>query len=102
MPRQLEDIHVNCRRIGNLKEKDPFAWNFPNGFRVILSNQGMKTVKNEPDIRMVAFIDDIPCLGNIPDVLTPGKRLVADTEAARHGHVTQPCEIFDNSPHIIH
>lgn len=61
--------------------------NAPNGFRVDPAGKRVKTVENQPNVRMVCPPHDLPCIAVVVHMATPGERLVSDTQAARRGQI---------------
>ena len=55
------------------------------GCDVDLARQRMEGIEDQPDVRMVRAAHDFPGVAMIVDVPAPGKRLVADAQAALGG-----------------
>ena len=61
------------------------------------AGQGVKTVEDQADRRVIDLFDDRPGLAVVPNVLPPCQRLVADTQAPRSGALAQLTEVLDDA-----
>ena len=93
MPRPIQQIHLDRRRIGKLHKKDLIAGNAANGFRVDLARQGVKAVQDQADMGMIGTAHHLPSVAVIVDMAPPSQRLIAQTQAPCGGHLAQGVEI---------
>ena len=82
MSRPLQDAHVQQMRIRELHEKDLLAREPRDAGGVVAQRERVKAVKYQAEVRMVRPVDDRPRLAITVDDPAPGKRLVADAQAA--------------------
>ncbi|MNO97563.1 hypothetical protein D3C76_892740 [compost metagenome] len=97
MPAPLQHIHGQDRCIGHLHEENLVAGNLGDGARVTLERQGVETVEQYAEARMIGLADNVPHLLPGIDVTTPGQRFVTDTQASRAGAFGQQAQIVDQN-----
>ena len=82
MARPVKQVHLDGWRIGQLHEEDLVARDAPDRVRFDFPRQGVETVDDQADVRVVGAAHHLPRVAVIVDVRTPGQRLVADPQAA--------------------
>ena len=93
MARPVQQIHVDQRGVGQLHEEDPVARDAADGVGVDLARQCVKTVQDQPDIRVIGAPDDFPGVAMVVDMATPGERLVSDAHPLRGGDLAKFGEV---------
>ncbi len=82
MAAEIKQIHLDPRRVRELNDEDAVPRNGADRPQVDIARQGVETVEDQPDIRVVRPPHDFPSIPMIVDMSAPGKRLVADAQAA--------------------
>jgi hypothetical protein len=80
VPRPLQHVHRQERRVGHLQEEDALARNRGDAGGVVLQRERVETVEDEAQVRMVGSGDDLPRLAVQAHVAAPRQRLVADAQ----------------------
>ena len=82
VPRPLQHVHDQQRRIGQLHEEQLVARNARDAGRIVAQRQRVKAVEDQAEVRMIGALDDRPRLTVAVDRPSPGQRLVADAQVA--------------------
>jgi hypothetical protein len=72
VPAPLQQIHLDGGRVRELDEEDPVGRNGADRVRVELASQGVETVEDQADGRVVGAADDLPGVAVVVDVAAPG------------------------------
>ena len=78
---QRHRVHQQRRRVGNLREGDFVGRQIGDRRDRIAAHADVETVEHNPEIGSIRLGDDLPRVGPVLDVATPGQRLVADAQA---------------------
>jgi len=93
VPRPLQHVHRQQRRVGHLQEEDALARDRRDAGRIVPQRQGVKAVEDEAEMRMVSLHDDLPGLSVKAHVAAPGERLVADAQVSPGGALGQRMQL---------
>jgi hypothetical protein len=89
MAAEMQEIHLDRRRIGDLDEDDPLGRDLGDVIDRQAFRQHVVAVENEADVRMIGHPHGLPCLSIVVDVPTPGERFEADGDAELAGKLAQ-------------
>jgi hypothetical protein len=85
MPRPLQHVHREQRRVGHLQEENLVPGDIGDAGGIVLQRERVKAVENEPEVRVVGASHDVPCLAVQVRLAAPRKRLEADPQIPRRG-----------------
>ncbi|MCY1522215.1 hypothetical protein D9M68_570600 [compost metagenome] len=100
--RPLQHVHRQERRIGHLHEEDLLARNGGDARRIVLQRQRVEAVEDQPEVRVVGALHDVPGLGVARGVAAPGQRLEAHAQVAARGALGQLVQLGGGARRVVH
>jgi hypothetical protein len=101
MPAERQRVHLDRRRVGNLYEGDAIGRQRRHWLDRIASDARMETVEYDPEIGAIRHTHDVPSLGPILDVPSPGERFIADAKAMLASAIGEFGKIGGGSRRIV-
>ena len=91
----LQHVHRQDRCVSHLYEENLVARDVADRARVALQRQGMETVEDHPEGRVVSLAHQVPDLLVGVDVAAPGQRFVTDTQATLASMFGKQAQVVD-------
>jgi hypothetical protein len=101
VPAERQRVHHQSRCVGDLHQRDLLHRNRAHRRDRIAADAGVKTVEHDAQIGPIGRPHDIPGRGPVPDMATPGQRLVADIETVLTRAIRELAEVGGRARGIV-